>query len=219
MAIPKFLEDLAIISKLGNYPGSDNNLSTSQLKAKFDEGVLKLQAYINDILIPKLDQIVDVDALLQSVIDKTLTRADMSAEAKATGNALNKKLDKAGGTMSGDLNMGNKRISNTAVPTEDADAANKGYVDSRHLLFEVVLLASGWPDSAPFTQTVELADVLAADYPHWGLVMSEDTETAVAEQDAFSVVDDLDTADGSITFTCLQEKPEVDLTIQLEVNR
>ena len=32
-------------------------------------------------------------------------------------------------------------------------------------------------------------------------------------------VDDLDSAAGSVTFTCFEDKPGIDLTIQLEVNR
>lgn len=54
MAIPKFLQDLAIISKLGDNPGSDNNLTTSGLRAKFDEAGLAIQNYINNTLIPAL---------------------------------------------------------------------------------------------------------------------------------------------------------------------
>ena len=132
MAIPKFLENLEIISKLGDYPGSDNNLSASQLKAKFDEGVLKLQNYINNTLVPALDQIVDVEALLNSVIDKTLTQPDKTAEAKATGDALNKKLDKTGGTMTGDLHV--------KEPTESTHAASMGYVDGKKEAVSVTLL-------------------------------------------------------------------------------
>lgn len=54
MAIPKFLEDLLIISKLGDNPGTDNGLSSSDLREKFDEAGVKIQKYINDTLIPAL---------------------------------------------------------------------------------------------------------------------------------------------------------------------
>lgn len=39
-------------------------------------------------------------------------------------------LPKSGGTMSGQINMGKKRIVNLATPVQDADAATKGYVDN-----------------------------------------------------------------------------------------
>ena len=54
MAIQKFLEDLNIISKLGDNPGIDNNLSTSAFRAKFDESGLKIQKYINDVIVPSI---------------------------------------------------------------------------------------------------------------------------------------------------------------------
>lgn len=52
MAIPKFTEDLEIISKLGDNPGTDNNLTAAELRAKFDAAALLLQKFINDTLIP-----------------------------------------------------------------------------------------------------------------------------------------------------------------------
>ncbi len=39
-------------------------------------------------------------------------------------------LPSTGGTMSGELNMGNNKITNLATPTADSDAATKAYVDS-----------------------------------------------------------------------------------------
>lgn len=55
MAIPMFLEDMNIISKLGNKPGEDDGLSTPQFKAKFDEGAQKIQNYINETLVPAIE--------------------------------------------------------------------------------------------------------------------------------------------------------------------
>lgn len=57
MAIQKLLDDLAIISKLGDNPGVDNGLGSSAFRAKFDEAALKIQTYINDILVPALSVI------------------------------------------------------------------------------------------------------------------------------------------------------------------
>lgn len=78
------------------------------------------------------------------------------------------------------------------------------------------LPASGWSDTAPYTQTVAVDGTLATDCPHYGVVY---TDAYAAEKEAFALIDDLETADGSVTFTCFEEKPQVDLNIQLEVNR
>ena len=55
MAIPKFLEDLNIIAKLGDNPGTDNGLSTSAFRAKFDEAGLKIQQFLNDVIVPAME--------------------------------------------------------------------------------------------------------------------------------------------------------------------
>lgn len=53
--VQKLTQDLAIISKLGDNPGSENNLTTEALRAKFDAAALIIQQYINDVLVPALD--------------------------------------------------------------------------------------------------------------------------------------------------------------------
>lgn len=67
MEIPKFETDLNIISKLGEYPGSDDGLSTEEFKAKFDEGNLETQKYINEVLIPFFDRGKAETALYKAV--------------------------------------------------------------------------------------------------------------------------------------------------------
>ena len=93
----------------------------------------------------------------------------------------------------------------------------KDYADSLHFFAEVALPASGWSNAAPYKQTVSAPRILGTDRPIWSAMYS--ASNAIAEKEAFAMVDDLDTADGSVTFTCFEEKPEVDLTIQMEVNR
>lgn len=89
MAIEKLSADLNIISKLGDYPLSDDGLEPDQFKAKFDEAGKLIKQYINEVLVPSVDELVDVDALLKGILDTTLTKADKAANAKATGTALN----------------------------------------------------------------------------------------------------------------------------------
>ena len=109
MAIPKFESDLNIISKLSDYP-SDDGLETDAFKGKFDLGPNLLKEYINNILIPALDQIVDVKALLNSILDPTLAKADMAAQSKAVGLALNIRRMDVGRILNGALSLGDFAI-------------------------------------------------------------------------------------------------------------
>lgn len=74
-------------------------------------------------------------------------------------------------------------------------------------------------ESAPFTQTIEVEGILETDNPHYGVVLSGTQEQKLAQKEAFGYIDELKTADGIITFNCLEGKPDVDLTVQIECNR
>ena len=220
MAIPRFEEDMEIISKQGDYPGPDNGLSTQQFKSSFDKAGILIKKYLNETLVPNLNMIVDVQALLNGILDRTLTQSDKAANAKTTGDELNKKLDKTGGDMTGALRMNGQKIAGVAAPTAEGDAANKKYVDDKRFAPTVVLYHTEWTgSSAPFTLTVSVDGIRVEDNPHYGVVYSGDADAKLAQKDAFSMIDDLDTANGSVTFTCFVQKPEIDLTIQLEAIR
>jgi len=88
MAIPEFEVDMDIIAKLGEYPGSDDGLTSAGFKAKFDLAGKFLKEYINTILLPELNNIVDVQALLDNILDETLTQADKAAPAKFVGDVI-----------------------------------------------------------------------------------------------------------------------------------
>lgn len=142
--------------------------------------------------------------------DAAIAKAQNTADsAKKTAEAA---FPKTGGEFTGAVKVQN--------PKEDSNPATKKYVDDEvsktHIAASVALPASGWSANAPYVQAVAVADILATDRPHYGVVYTDNRE---AEKAAFAAVDDLDTADGSVTFTCFEEKPEADLTIQLEVNR
>lgn len=97
--------------------------------------------------------------------------------------------------------------------------ASKGYVDAKHTYATATIPSSGWSSSAPYTQTVMVAGVLATDSPHVSPVYNSTLATAQAQKEAWSAVSKAEAADGSIKFYCFEDKPSVDIPIQVEVNR
>lgn len=107
---------------------------------------------------------------------------------------------------------------NAQTSADNAQATADG--KAQKVTFTVAVPASGWTGTnAPYTQTVAVQGITENDNPHYGIVYSSDYDTKVSEKESFAYVDDLDTAKDSVTFTCLEEKPTVDMTIQMEVFR
>lgn len=136
----------------------------------------------------------------------------------------------SGGDMTGPINMNGQPISGLNAPTENTQAANKGYVDdakaeaksytdSKHITKTATLVAGWWSDSAPYIQGVVIPEILYSDTPHITPVYSGTNATAIAQKEAWSYVSKAETSDGLITFYCFEEKPTIDINIQIEVNR
>jgi|GEM_PF-1836750 len=87
-------------------------------------------------------------------------------------------------------------------------------------LYTATLLSSGWSGSAaPYTQTVSITGILATDTPIVDVVLDQSTSTAISQIEAWMSVSKIETADGSITATCFEGLPEIDIPIQLKVVR
>ena len=83
-----------------------------------------------------------------------------------------------------------------------------------------VLQSSGWSDGdAPYTQVVNVSEVTSNDTPHICLIMPDDTEDAIVHREAWGLVCKAVSIGGGIIFTCFEDKPEVSLTVQIEVIR
>lgn len=105
MKFPEFTDDLSIVSKLGDNPGADNGLTAEGLKAKFDEGPLALQRFLNSVLIAKLNEIF------------------------AAGGQLNDGL-----IMTGPINMNQNMLFGLADPKNDSEAVSFGFVKKNYVL-------------------------------------------------------------------------------------
>lgn len=57
MAFTQFTKDMDIIGKLSDTPNVDDGLTAAQLKEKFDEGGKAVKDYINNELLPELEEV------------------------------------------------------------------------------------------------------------------------------------------------------------------
>ena len=120
------------------------------------------------------------------------------------GKLSNERAISLTGDVTGTANFdGSKSITiNTSV------SASKFYT--------VNLPATKWSSSAPFTQTVYVKGISAGDNPIVDINMassSSDDSTILFE--AWALVGRVSTNDGSITAYCYEEKPTVDISINI----
>lgn len=129
-----------------------------------------------------------------------------------TDNLLDTKVDKVTGKgLSTEDYTTAEKTKLAGIESE----ANKTVV----ALYNTTLSSSGWSSSVPYTQTVSIQGILATDVPVVDVVLSSTTSTAKSQLEAWSCVSKIETAAGSITATCLEEKPTIDIPIQLKVVR
>ena len=125
---------------------------------------------------------------------------------------INEKLSTTGGEMTGNLTV--------LTPTEDNHPATKGYVDKKHMKTTAIMRADGWEgDSAPYTQTISIVGIMETDKPHVFPVYDTDREIRKAQREAWAMVCDGESGNGTVTFICDDDKPATAIPIQIEVNR
>lgn len=86
-----------------------------------------------------------------------------------------------------------------------------------HLLVDIP--ASGWSQTAPYMQTVQVAGLLATDIPLVDVVLDTILATRILQREGFGHVSMITTEANSITLTCDEYKPTIDLTLILKVVR
>lgn len=87
--------------------------------------------------------------------------------------------------------------------------------------YTAVFPSAGWSASAPYSQTVSVTGILATDDPLADVSLSgaSTAQAGKALTDAWTFVSRVDTADGTVTAYCYEEKPEVDIPVILKVVR
>ena len=113
----------------------------------------------------------------------------------------------AGGTMTGNLSV--------PAPSSAGHAVNKEYVDTTAAT--ATLTAGGWVGSGPYTQTIAVQGLTDGRrcmvYPAYG----DDADANLAMQEACGCLSYTKRDGQNITFTCLEDKPEVDIAVIVEV--
>lgn len=80
-----------------------------------------------------------------------------------------------------------------------------------------IFSADGWSDTVPYTQTVAVEGITESLNPRIDLIVSDNVVTGLKEEIAFSYFTRVTTGDGILTAYCYETKPDVDLTIMIEV--
>lgn len=113
------------------------------------------------------------------------------------------------------------KVTNLATPTNNTDATNKEYVDTKATVRSYTAsLSTTWTGiSAPYTQSISISGILSTDKPHITPVYSTTNATAILEKKAWNCISKAVTSAGKITFTCFEEKPTQALSLQIEVIR
>lgn len=77
--------------------------------------------------------------------------------------------------------------------------------------------AAGWSSVVPYTQTVAVEGITELLNPRIDLKVSENVATGKKEEIAFSYFTRVTTGDGILTAYCYETKPDIDVTIMIEV--
>ena len=85
--------------------------------------------------------------------------------------------------------------------------------------YTATISATWTGEQAPYTQSISVSGILSTDNPLVDIILNNDNEIAKSEIENYGKISRIQTTDGSITVTCLEDKPEVEMNIQLKVVR
>lgn len=193
MAIPFFEEDLDIISRLGDYPGSEDGLTPEDFKARFDLAGNLIKKFLNEVIIPNFNIAIDVEELTSYILEKV--------------------LNLSGGMMRGDIDMNGHKITYLKEPTDSGDAATKKYVDdakdTMEYVYKTIELPSGnWNNNQ---QTITVSGV--TNNIDLTVTPSPTRENATAYSEAGVICTASD--NNKLTFECT-DVPSVSLSVNIK---
>jgi hypothetical protein len=116
--------NVVIAGNLDMDVGSASTITNLTAPTNNNDAATKL--YVDSSLANLVDS---APATLDTLNELAASLGDDSSFASTMTTALGTKLNLAGGTMSGAIDMGTQKITNLATPTAGSDSANKTYVD------------------------------------------------------------------------------------------
>jgi hypothetical protein len=88
-----------------------------------------------------------------------------------------------------------------------------------HTLTATILASAFEGSSAPYTQTVSVPGMNETDMPDIAAVLDDDLDTAINQRDAFGSISKITTGNDEIVVYCYEDKPLVDIPIQIRIIR
>ena len=170
--------------------------ATAEQGAKADTAIQGVK--VNGSLVnPDSSRIVDIDA---TSIGGATTEQGEKADSAIQGVKLNGTLITPDNQKIVDLIISGGGSSSTTYTAE---------------------IGTNWEkeESGEYTQTVAVTGILASDNPIVDVFLDSSKTVALQQLEAWSYISKIETADGSITVTCLEEAPTVAIPIQLKVVR
>ena len=114
-----------IATDLANFQQGNEAEFSAWVEDQKDSNLATLAALVEVVRNTSDGSVAEIEALLQQLNE--LVDSDTVGELT---NAINDKLPKSGGAMTGDIAMGGNRITDMGAPEDSADAATKGYADT-----------------------------------------------------------------------------------------
>ena len=114
------------------------------------------------------------------------------------------------------------RIEETFTAAEKAKLAGIATGATANTVIDTTctLTVAGWTGAAaPYTQTVNVTGILATDRPMLDLSVSSTVATGIDEIDDWALISKAETGAGTITFSCYEDIPTTELTVNVKVVR
>lgn len=83
--------------------------------------------------------------------------------------------------------------------------------------YTTTIPANNWSINAPYFQTISMTGLKETDNPIVDIVLADTVDAEKKQLESWNCISKITTANNSLTLICLEEKPEVDITIQMKV--